>query len=79
MAAEGFHGEVSVVGARIRALRMARGWSQGQLAVRSGVDRKLISKLETGRIHSVELTVGIALARSLGVTPDDLMDGSRRA
>ncbi|GAA1406339.1 hypothetical protein GCM10009639_54140 [Kitasatospora putterlickiae] len=36
------------VGARLRALRLARGLSQIQLQTRSGVDNKTISRYENG-------------------------------
>jgi transcriptional regulator with XRE-family HTH domain len=65
---------VSGVGRRLRALRMAKGWSQAQLARISGVSRSTIAKLESGRQRSVEFVEGVALAKALGtISPDELM------
>ena len=36
------------VGRAVERLRLERGWSQGQLAVRAGVSRSFVSKLEKG-------------------------------
>lgn len=36
-------------GARVRDLRVARGWSQGQVAEELGVDRRTVGRLELGQ------------------------------
>ncbi len=58
-------------GARLRLARQARGFSQQQLAGMAGVSRQAVSAVEAG--HSdPSLRVGLALARVLGVTAEEL-------
>ncbi|HEY6275736.1 MAG TPA: substrate-binding domain-containing protein [Streptosporangiaceae bacterium] len=58
-------------GARLRMARQARGFSQQQLAGMAGVSRQAVSAVEAG--HSdPSLRVGLALARALGVTAEEL-------
>lgn len=61
-----------VGGARVRAMREALGLSQDALAVRAGVSRPVISRVEAG---SQDVPVGTLrlLARALGVSWDDLL------
>ena len=59
-----------MIGERIRELRENRRWSQEFLARRSGIDRRLISKLETGAIKSARLEVAIKLAHAFGVSAE---------
>ena len=45
----------------VRALRMQRGLSQGDLAVVMGVSRQTINSIETGRyLPSLPLAIGLA-------------------
>ena len=65
-------------GARLRALRIARGMSQEQLAAKlqlADVDlaRGAIAKLEAGQRH-IYLKELIALRSILGVSYDELLD-----
>lgn len=53
-------------GARMRALRRERGWTQKQLADASGVSARSISSIENG-IYSVTLDTAARIARGLGV------------
>lgn len=39
------------VGARIRELRNAKGWTQFELSERMGVDRSYLAEVETGKIE----------------------------
>lgn len=59
------------LGARIRALREAQGWSQEALAHRVGIDRTYVGSVERG-----ERNVGVdniwRIADALGVTAKDL-------
>jgi molybdate-binding protein/DNA-binding XRE family transcriptional regulator len=56
---------------RLRLARQARGYSQQQLAGMAGVSRQAVSAVESG--HSdPSLRVGLALARALGVTVEEL-------
>jgi putative molybdopterin biosynthesis protein len=58
-------------GARLRALRQARGYSQQQLAGMASVSRQAVSAVEAG--HSdPSLRVALALASALGVTVEEL-------
>ena len=57
--------------ARLRLARQARGFSQQQLAGMAGVSRQAVSAVEAG--HSdPSLRVGLALARALGMTVEEL-------
>lgn len=56
---------------RIQSLRTVHGWSQSELAKRSGVTRQLVSAVESGR-HSPNVTAAIGLARALGVSVEEL-------
>ena len=64
---------------RVKALRQQNGWSQLELARRSGVAQPTISFLEKGatRRPSVETVAKLALA--LGVTPDDILNDDDEA
>jgi transcriptional regulator with XRE-family HTH domain len=55
----------------LRRLRLARFFSQAELARRSGVHAITITRLEGGRTAPSTRTVR-ALAAALGVPPDDL-------
>ena len=58
-------------GVRLRLARQARGFSQQQLAGMAGVSRQAVSAVEAG--HSdPSLRVGLALARALGMTVEEL-------
>jgi transcriptional regulator with XRE-family HTH domain len=58
-------------GARIRALRKHRGWSQDVLADRSGLHRAHIGEIERGETNVTLQTVK-TLADTLGVTLGEL-------
>lgn len=53
------------MGARIRALRLAAGLSQVQLAERVGLDHRTISRAENGR-HAISIDVAYRIATGLG-------------
>jgi transcriptional regulator with XRE-family HTH domain len=53
----------------IRALREARGWTQGDLAERAGVTRATVNRIENGKPSSIDLDVLEKLAGALGVAP----------
>jgi transcriptional regulator with XRE-family HTH domain len=59
-------------GERLRAARQARGFSQEQLAVRSGIAQPSISVFERGRSTPEPPTL-LALAQALDLLPADLM------
>lgn len=62
------------VGARLRALRLAKGLTQEHLARRAGFSDAYISKLERSASSPPNATV-LRLAQSLEVVPDALLDG----
>lgn len=63
---------------RIRAARLANGWTQQELANRSGIKRANLARLETGkhapRVDTVEL-----LARALSLSLAELFEFSEAA
>jgi molybdate-binding protein/transcriptional regulator with XRE-family HTH domain len=52
-------------GENVRRLRLGRGWSQQELADRSGVSRAEVSAVENDRL-SPSIAAGVALSRALG-------------
>jgi transcriptional regulator with XRE-family HTH domain len=58
---------------KLRRLRQRLGWTQQDLAERSGVQRPTISKIETGNRQNLRTTTLQRLAQALGVTADDLL------
>jgi len=63
------HGTAS--GIRLRLARQARGFSQQQVASMAGVSRQAVSAVESG-LSDPSLRVAIALARTLGLTVEEL-------
>jgi transcriptional regulator with XRE-family HTH domain len=61
----------------LRQQRLARGWSQSMLSLKSRVDRTYISQIECG-IHSPTITVLCRLARALQVAPSLLVQNLER-
>lgn len=62
------------LGARVRALRDESGLTQADLALASDMDRSQLAAIETGR-RNVTLANLARLARALGVTLSQLLDG----
>lgn len=62
-------------GRRVRELRLARGYSQEELAERSGLHRTYVSSLERGQ-RNVGLDNVHALAAALGVRPAELFEAT---
>ncbi|WP_115584995.1 helix-turn-helix transcriptional regulator [Xanthomonas arboricola] len=50
---------------RVRALREASGWAQGELAEQLGVSRQTINALETGK-YDPSLPLAFRIARLFG-------------
>jgi len=63
---------------KLRTLREALGWTQGELSYHSGIQRSTISKIETGARPNIRTTTLSALAGALGVATDDLIFSARR-
>jgi transcriptional regulator with XRE-family HTH domain len=61
-------------GERLARLREARGWSQQELADRSGVPYITIYRCERGQHQEPRVSVAAKLARALGVSLDILAD-----
>jgi transcriptional regulator with XRE-family HTH domain len=61
----------------LRQYRLARGWSQSTLSLKSRVDRTYISQIECG-IHSPTITVLCRLSRALQVSPSVLVSRLER-
>lgn len=57
--------------ARLRGLREARGWSQSELARRSGIVRPAISNYEAGKREPTDRVLA-TLATALDFDADDL-------
>ncbi len=66
----------SRLGARLRARRQARGWSQAKLAESVGVTPNYVGILERGE-KLPTLDTLVALSRALDVSPADLLDDDR--
>jgi transcriptional regulator with XRE-family HTH domain len=64
--------DILIDGAKIRALRSKRRWTQKQLAMVSGIDQSIISNLENNAKPGTRTETMVALARALGVATDDL-------
>jgi molybdate-binding protein/DNA-binding XRE family transcriptional regulator len=56
---------------RVRTCRIARGWSQDELAVRAGISRAGVSAIETNRLVP-STSAALALAAALGCRVEDL-------
>jgi molybdate-binding protein/DNA-binding XRE family transcriptional regulator len=56
---------------RVRTCRIARGWSQEELAARAGISRAGVSSIETNRLVP-STSAALALAATLGCTVEDL-------
>ncbi len=65
--------EVKIDGAKIKALREARGWTQRDLWQKSGVDQAVISALESNQKGDIFYRTIRMLAHTLGVRTDDLL------
>lgn len=63
----------ALVRQRIRALRLARGWSLDNLAARSFLSPSNLSRIETGG-RRIALDQLVPLARALGTTLDQLVE-----
>lgn len=64
------------LGVRIKQLRSKKDWTQGQLALYSGLDRGYISQLETDRIKSPSGETFLKLAKALDVDEDVLYEAA---
>jgi putative transcriptional regulator len=56
---------------RLRELRDARGWSQGELAEQLDVSRQTVNALETGK-YDPSLPLAFRIARLFGLSIEDV-------
>src|SRR5579884_3230769 len=61
------------IGKRIEAIMSARGFTQGQIAVRAGMSQPTVHKIIAGKIEDPALSVVLRIARALGVGVDVLL------
>jgi transcriptional regulator with XRE-family HTH domain len=64
-----------VIRARIRGLRLARGWSLDTLAARCHMSASTLSRIETGH-RRISLDQLVPIARALGSTLDQLVESA---
>jgi transcriptional regulator with XRE-family HTH domain len=63
-----------LLGQRVRAARLSKGWTQTYLSVHAGVGRNYISDIELGK-KEIGLRNLQLLAQSLGLKTVDLLKG----
>jgi DNA-binding Xre family transcriptional regulator len=61
-------------GENVRAARHARGWTQEELAHRTGLTSVQVSRIERGA-REIRLTTLLRLLSALEASPDELLDG----
>ena len=66
-----------MLGTRIALLRIARGWSQAELARRIGVSASAVGMYEQGR-REPSLQLVVSIAREFSVTTDYLLTGDMK-
>jgi len=62
----------------LRPVRLERGWTQQELARRSGVDQSIISRIENGLTRGVGLGIVERLADALNLHPRSLLASSEQ-
>lgn len=60
------------MGIKIKELRALRGWTQNELANRSGVDRGALASIEVGKAKNPTTTNLLKLARAFNIRPEEL-------
>jgi putative transcriptional regulator len=69
--------DLELVGNDVRALRIAKGLSQGELADAMGVSRQTINSIEVGR-YTPSLPLAVALVRYFGSTVEEVFHVEQR-
>lgn len=64
------------LGEKIKALRQERGWSQAQLAIKSGVSRSHISLIELRRLLDPRADVLLKLAKAFNIPVEELYEAA---
>lgn len=57
----------------VKAMRLAKQWSQHELARQSKVKQGIISDIESGKTNAPRIDTLLKLSRALGCTIDDLV------
>ena len=65
-------GALERFGRNVREARLARGWTQEELAHRTGLAAVQVSRIERGR-REVRLRTLLRLVKALEVSPDELL------
>jgi transcriptional regulator with XRE-family HTH domain len=65
------------IGSRVLAARKRLGWTREALAFHAGISWSAVAQVESGRRTNLRPRTLAALSRSLGVSIDYLVDGSR--
>jgi transcriptional regulator with XRE-family HTH domain len=65
----------SLIRARLKGLRLARGWSLDALAARSHLSASTLSRIETGH-RRIALDQLVPIAQALGTTIDQLVESA---
>jgi transcriptional regulator with XRE-family HTH domain len=60
-------------GLHLAGLRKKKNLSVRELASRSGLDHRQIGRIEAGKVNILFTTI-LALARGLGITPEELLE-----
>ena len=72
------YGGMTSLTVHLRPVRLEKGWTQEELARRSGVDQSTISRIENGLTRGVGLGIIERLAAALGLNPRSLFVSSER-
>lgn len=65
---------MSEIGKKIKQLRKERGWTQEQLATRSGLHRVSVAQIEVGIRKDPDLSSRKKIAKAFGMEVVDLLD-----
>ena len=57
----------------LTVLRKQKNWSVRDLAERSDIDPRQLGRIEAGQVN-IHFTTILALARGLGITPEELLE-----
>lgn len=71
--AQEYIAKMTPVTVRLKELRLAKGWTQVELAERAGIRRATVSMLESGKTDSISFNTLDRLARALEVDPGFLV------
>jgi transcriptional regulator with XRE-family HTH domain len=63
-------------GSNVREARIARGWTQEELAHRTGLASVQVSRIERGK-REIRLTTLLRLLAAFEVDPSELLEGLR--